>query len=97
MESNQFCCANKPVSANSGLLRNEAHYRALPAKDKNVPIRGALPTLKYEEGQGHRCTTVSPDGLGIHQSQGKPLDQQVVMSQKRPVMGLASAFTISSW
>ena len=30
-------------------------------------------------------------------SQGKPLEQQVVMSQKRLVMGLASAFTISSW
>lgn len=34
----------------------------VPAEDKNVPVRGAFPTLKYEKGQGHRCTTVSPNG-----------------------------------
>ena len=31
MESNQFCCANKPASANSGLLRNEAHLQSIKA------------------------------------------------------------------
>lgn len=53
----------KPSGLGSAFL---PHSRILdattPAEDKNVPIRSALPTLEYEEGQGHGCTTVSPNG-----------------------------------